>query len=102
VPQSLRRYDRAMRSMPRIIAFAAFVLAFQAGTPASAQGQNTYGLSDLKPYDGAAVATPPPNGLASIMKAEKTPPPGNGKSIGEPVFTIHAVGGVMIDSTIRR
>jgi hypothetical protein len=102
VPQSLRRYDRVMRSMHRIIAFAAFILAFQAGGMASAQSQNTYGLSDLKPYDGAEVATPPPNGLASVMKAEKTLPPRNGKAIGDPVFTIHAVGGVMIDSTIRR
>jgi len=91
-----------MHLIQRILALLAFVLAVQAGGPASAQSQNTYGLSDLKPYDGAEVAAPPPNGLASVIKAEKTPPPQNGKTIGDPVFTIHAVGGVMIDSTIRR
>jgi hypothetical protein len=81
-------------------------LAFAQSQNTSAQntsGQNAYGLSDLKPYDGAKVAAPAGNDLDRLVRSEKTPPNGTPhKNFGDPVFTIHAVGGVMIDSTIRR
>jgi hypothetical protein len=70
-------------------------------SPAQAQSQNTYGLAGIKPYSGAVVAMPAANSLQRVIGAEK-PPIGADKPIGDPVFTIHAIGGVMIDSTIRR
>ena len=75
------------------------------GGAALAQSQNTYGLSDLKPYDGARVAAPAGNDLDRVVRAEKSrpaPASASSKNLGNPVFTIHAVGGVMIESTIRR
>ena len=84
--------------------FAAF--AFLSGGPllgfASAQNQTNYGLSDLKPYNGALASKPATNDLQRIINAHAAPPNAANKPVGDPAFTIHAVGGVMIESTIRR
>jgi len=69
-----------------------------------ALAQDAYGLTNLKPY-GGAVAAPPANGLARVIRSQK--PEANGaphkaKPGSDPSFTIHASGAMMIDSTIHR
>jgi hypothetical protein len=80
---------------------AVLATPFFSSAQAQAQSQNTYGLTEIKPYNGVVVAKPAANSLQRVISAER-PPNGSNKPIGDPVFTIHAAGGVVIDSTIRR
>lgn len=100
-------YVREMHRFRKGFGWLALILGVAAlnSAVASAQGaDNTYGLSNLKPYDGAEVAAPA-NGLDRIMSSEKAPPksasPAN-KPISDPVFTIHGAGGVAVGGTIGR
>ncbi|MEW6437003.1 MAG: hypothetical protein AB1508_07515 [Pseudomonadota bacterium] len=69
-----------------------------------ALAQDAYGLTHLKPY-GGAVAASPANGLARVIRSQKSEADGEPhktKPATDPSFTIHASGAVMIDSTFGR
>jgi len=67
--------------------------------PALAQNQNSYGLTDMKPYSGTLNSpqdSSMPNSPATNAR-QPSPRPG-----GAPVISLHAFGGAFVDSRIGR
>lgn len=94
------RYAAPMALIPKILAPALAIGLSGMAAPALAQSANSYGLRDMKPYDATLAPAPPANGLAQVVRSEKAAN-SKGKPIGQPSFTIHAFGEVMVDSTWR-
>jgi hypothetical protein len=91
-------YGRRMMRAGKIL----FLLALGGLTARPALAQDPYALTAIKPYD-APVAAPPANGLATVIRSEKpgTDAAGKPKPAGEPLFTIHAFGGVEVGGAMR-
>ncbi len=93
-----RDYGRRMMRAGKIL----FLLAL-GGLASPALAQDPYAVTAIKPYDGP-VAAPPANGLAAVIRSEKPGTDnaaGKPKPAGEPLFTIHAFGGVEVGGSMR-